>query len=191
MSGYPPPGPPGYPPPGQGGYPPGGAPSPGYPAYGYPQQPPPERSNTIWWIVGGLASLIIICCCAGVVFAAWVADESGSIYTDMTDDYSASSSSAAQAATPVTEGQQVSLGDAEVQSGWSIDAYGEPIDVQVRNTGTMDETFYVNLYFMNQGEVVDETTCSVGYVTAGQTETADCYAIYDMNYDEIRMSEGY
>lgn len=186
MSGYPPPGPPGYPPPGQGGYPPGG-----YPPPGYPQQPPPERNNVIWWIVGGLASLIIICCCAGVVFVTWVANESGDIYTDMTDSYSASSTSAAQAATPVTEGEQVSLGDAEVQAGWSIDAFGEPVDVQVRNTGISDQTFYITIYVMDQGTLVDETTCSVGYVTVGQTRTADCYAFYDTDYDEIRMSEGY
>lgn len=169
--------------PGPQGYQPG--------AYGYPQQPP-QKSNVVWWVVGGVATLVLICCCAGIALFGYAANEAGEGVSSGMSSYSASSSSAAQSATPVAEGESVTLGDAQIESGWTIDqSSGEPVNLKVTNTSDVADSYYINVYFMKDGELIEDTSCSSGYLEPGDSDITSCIGIYtDVDYDEIRMSEG-
>lgn len=183
MSYTPPPPPPGQGDSGQNPYQ-----TPGYAANPYQA---PKKDNTLWWILGGIAAVVLVCCCGAVIFFGFVANEAS-------EEVSSASSSAdigsgdASSASPVAEGDEVTVGSAEVQSGWYLDSSEKIQGLSVRNDGGQIDSFFLTFYFMQDGEVVADTTCTTGSLDAGETDySPTCVDAIDIGaYDEIRVGEG-
>lgn len=189
---YPPP-----PPPGQ-----GGPPGPGGPAGPSPYQPnpyggapygqPPKKDNTLWWILGIIAVVVIICCVGVCAFFGFVGNEA----SKEIDSYSSSySSGAAGSAQEVDEGSEVSDNGATVRSGWNVSSTSDDlVGVTLRNDGSSRDMLRVKFYFMKDGDVLDDATCSSDFLDPGETDySPSCInAIQSIDgYDEIRFAEGY
>lgn len=170
--------------------------------YGYGQgshgygQPPPRRNNTVWWVLGVIAGVVVLCCCAGVVWFGFLANEVRQSVTSAVSSYSTSSSvssgSPPSSATPVSEGAGVTLGDAAVQSGWSVLPGGDISGLEVTNTSSTAESFLVTVYYLQGGVVLDQMTCSSGTLQPAETGDLTCFGSADADgYDEIRMDEGF
>lgn len=179
MSSYPPPQP-GQP------YPQGGG-------YAYQPPPPPQKNNTVWWVLGGLAALLVLCCCAGVIWVGWFANEVGKGVSSAVSSYSTTGSVGAASATSVSEGGSVTLGDAEVRSGWSVDSSGKVVGMSVRNGSTTSDSYYIKVYYMKDGSYLTDVSCTTGLIQPGDSATATCYTpVTDVSdRTEIRMSEGF
>lgn len=180
-----------YPPPGQQPY---QQPGQGYPGGGY-APPPPQKNNAVWWIVGIIAAGVVLCCCAGIAWFGFVANEVRNEVSSATSSYSASPSSRAANAQSVSEGQSITLGDIQVNSGWSLDSIThEPENLRVVNNGGTGASVTVVVYYMQDGQYVDDAYCSVGYVAAGATGSANCIppiGLSDGDWDELRIDEGF
>lgn len=182
------------PPPGHGGPAGQGGPNPyppnPYAAGGNPYGQPPKKDNTLWWILGGIGVLVILCCigvCSFALFggAAWVADEQSS----SSGTYSNSAASAEE----VSVGDEVTDNDATVLSGWSITSTDDLSGVSLRNDGTSRDMLQVTFFFMKDGEVLEDATCSSTFLDPGETDfLPNCFDPISSidDYDEIRVSEG-
>lgn len=183
---YPPP-----PPPGQGG-PPGQnpyQPNP-YAAGGSPYGQPPKRDNTLWWILGTIAVVVVICCIGVCGFFGWVGNEASKEIDSYSSSYSGTQASDAD---EVDEGSQASDNGATIRSGWSVSSSGELVGVSLRNDGSSRDMLRVKLYFMEDGDVIEDATCSSTFLEPGETDfSPTCLdPIQDIDgYDEIRFTEG-
>lgn len=174
------------PPPGQGGSDQNPYQTPGYASNPYQA---PKKDNTLWWILGGIAAVILVCCCGAVIFFGWAGFQaSEEVSSSAIDNGSGNASSA----TPVSEGDQVTVGGAEVLSGWHLNSSDDMQSLTVRNDSGQMESFFLTFYFMQDGEVVADTTCSTGSLDAGETDySPTCVDAIDIgSYDGIRVGEG-
>lgn len=180
------------PPPGQGGSTPNPYQANPYaPGGGSPYGQPPKKDNsTLWWILGGVAVVIVICICGVCAFFGFVANEAS-------DGISSASSSVdnakAENATVVDEGEEVTDNGATVRPGWQVTATDDLSGVMIRNDGTSRDMKRVTFFFIEDGNVLEDATCSTDFLDPGETDYAptcmDPISSID-GYDEIRVAEG-
>lgn len=178
--------------------PPGGSGSPnpyqGTPyGSGGPMGPPPKKDNTLWWILGIIAAVVLICCCGVAGFFIFVANEASDGISSYSSSANASKNADAQDGLVVSEGGSVNVEGAAVQSGWSVTS-DDISGLTVRNDSGSSDSFYLTFYFLKDGNVLDDITCTTGFLDAGQTEySPSCIgSIYDIDdADEIRVTEGF
>lgn len=189
------------PPPGQSGPPgPGGPGQGGPPPYepgpygggGNPYGPPPKKDNsTLWWILGIIGVVVVICCVGVCGFLGWGWSQAA----DEIESSASSSQSGAQAsgAQEVSEGSQATDDGATVRAGWSVTSTDELSGVSLRNDGSSRDMVQVKFFFMKDGDVLEDATCSSDFLDPGETDFAptclDPIQSID-GYDEIRMAEG-
>lgn len=183
------------PPPGQGdsagqGGPPPYQPNP-YATGGSPYGQPPKKDNsTLWWILGGVGVVLILCCIGVCGFFGWVgyvADDELNSATSSVSDAEASS------AEEISEGSQATDNGATVRDGWFITSDDELSGVSLRNDGTSRDMLSVTFYFMEDGDVVEDATCTTKFLDPGETDNSPTCLdpIQDISgYDEIRYAEG-
>lgn len=179
------------PPPGQGG----STPNP-YQANPYasgggsPYGPPPKKdNNTLWWVLGGVGLLLVLCVCGVCAFFGFVANEAD-------DNYSSASNSVnnakAENASVVSEGDEVTVDGATVRSGWQV--IGEDLSgVMIRNDGSSRDMKRVTFFFIEDGDVLEESSCSTDFLDPGETDyDPSCVGPISSidGYDEIRVAEG-
>ncbi|WP_435203237.1 hypothetical protein [Janibacter sp. GS2] len=182
------------PPPGQGGPVGPGGPNPPQPnpyaAGGNPYGQPPKKDTTLWWILGIIGAVIVVCCIGVIGFFGWVVyavDDQLSSATSSVSDGRASS------ADEISEGSQATDNGATVRSGWTITPSEELSGVTLRNDGTSRNMLQVTFYFMQDGDVLEEASCTSTFLDPGETDDSPTCLdpIGDIaGYDEIRFTEG-
>ena len=162
-----------------------------YATGGNPYGSPPKKDNsTLWWILGGIGVLLALCCIGVCGFFGWVgymADEENNSATSSVSDAEAS------AAEEISEGSQATDNGATVLDGWFITSDDELSGISLRNDGSSRNMLNVKFYFMEDGDVVDDASCTSDFVDPGETDySPSCInAIKDISgYDEIRYAEG-
>lgn len=183
------------PPPGQGG--PAGSggsnpyqPNP-YAPGGNPYGQPPKKDNTLWWILGIIGAVIVVCCIGVCGFFGWVVYEADDQISSATSSVSDGQASSAE---EVSEGSQATDNGATVRAGWTITSSEDLSGVALRNDGTSRDMLQVKFYFMQDGNVLGEASCSSTFLDPGETDySPTCLdPIQDIaGYDEIRFAEGY
>lgn len=178
--------------------PPGGAGSPN-PYQGAPygsggqMGTPPKKDNTLWWILGIIGGVVLLCCCGIAGFFVFVANEASDGIESISSSANASKNADAANALVVSEGGSVVVDGASIQSGWSVSS-DDITGLTVRNDSGSSDSFYLTFYFMQDGDVIDDITCSTNFLDAGESDySPNCIgAIYDIDdADEIRVAEGY
>lgn len=188
------------PPPGQSGPPGPGGPGQGTPppyqpnpygAGGNPYGPPPKKDNsTLWWILGIIGVVVIICCLGVCGFFGWFGNE---VNKEIESQSSSQGGAQASGAQEVSEGSQATDDGATVRSGWSVTSAEDLSGVTLRNDGSSRDMVRVKFFFMQDGDVLEEATCSSKFLDPGETDYAptclDPIQSID-GYDEIRIAEG-
>lgn len=181
---YPPP-----PPPGQGGqgpYPPNPYAT-GAGPYG---QPPKKQDNTLWWVLGAIGVVVILCCIGVCGFFAFAANEADKAIDSATSSYG---DARAAGATPVSQGEEVTDNGATVTSGWRVTATDELSGVTLRNDGSSRNMLRVTFFFMKDGSVLEDATCSSDFLDPGESDySPTCFDPISSieGHDEIRVAEG-
>lgn len=188
----PPPGGTGVPNPYQGG-PQGSSPyGPGSNPYG--GVPPQKKDNTLWWILGIIAAFIALCCAGACAALIFVGNEASDTVSSYSSSVNSSKYAGAASASPITEGGGLSVDGAAIQPGWSIDSSDDITDLSVRNDSGSRDSFTLNFYFMQDGEVIDDISCVTSFLDSGDTDdNVTCVPSFSdiQDADEIRVSEGY
>ena len=154
---------------------------------------PPKKDNTLWWILGIIAAVVLVCCCAGAGVLVWGANQADDSYSDFSSSINASKSADAASGLAVSEGGSVVVDGASVQSGWIVTS-DDISGLTVRNDSGTSDSFYLTFYFMKDGDVIDDVSCSTTFLDAGSTDYSPnrLGAVYDISdADEIRVREGY
>ncbi|KRE38596.1 hypothetical protein ASG73_06655 [Janibacter sp. Soil728] len=154
---------------------------------------PPKKDNTLWWILGIIGGVVLLCCCGIAGFFVFIANEANDQYTDFSSSANASDSADAANALVVSEGGSVVVDSASIQSGWS-EFDGDITGLTVRNDKSSSDFFHLTFYFMKDGNVIDDVTCTTTVLDAGATDySPSCIGAFSdvSDADEIRVAEGY
>lgn len=179
--------------------PPGGAGQPNpYQATPYgaggPGGPPPKKDNTLWWILGIIATVVIVCCCGIAGFIIFAANEASEGFSSVTSSVNSSKNAKAAGARVVSEGSSATVDGAGIRPGWSVSSSDDVIGLTVRNDSGSRDMFRVTFYFLEDGDVIDDVSCSTKFLDPGESDySPSCIrAIRDIgDADEIRVAEGY